>query len=145
MLVCRARNGQFGRERRFFFERRRWLRLRRGRRRRRLDDRRDDDRIQFVVESLDDAFEIFVRRQQRVNEFVFFQRFEFFAEGEIGIREKSRGLIPIREAVEITPDPPPYLYRNKDEMQGTLSRLPERGEIPLPVAVEERLIVEFYS
>jgi small subunit ribosomal protein S4 len=63
----------------------------------------------------------------------------------IGIREKSRGLIPIREAVEITPDPPPYLYRNKDEMQGTLSRLPERGEIPLPVAVEERLIVEFYS
>ena len=30
-------------------------------------------------------------------------------------------------------------------MQGTLSRLPERGEIPLPVEVEERLIVEFYS
>ena len=26
-----------------------------------------------------------------MNEFVFFQRFEFFAEGEIGIREKSRG------------------------------------------------------
>ena len=28
---------------------------------------------------------------------------------------------------------------------GTLSRLPERDEIPLPVEVEERLIVEFYS
>jgi ribosomal protein S4 len=26
-----------------------------------------------------------------------------------------------------------------------LSRLPERDEIPLPVEVEERLIVEFYS
>jgi small subunit ribosomal protein S4 len=63
----------------------------------------------------------------------------------IGIREKSRNLIPIREALEITPDPPSYLYRNKDEMQGTLSRLPERSEIPLPVEVEERLIVEFYS
>jgi small subunit ribosomal protein S4 len=63
----------------------------------------------------------------------------------IGIREKSRNLIPIREALEITPDPPGYLYRNKDEMQGTLSRSPERGEIPLPVDVEERLIVEFYS
>ena len=63
----------------------------------------------------------------------------------IGIREKSRGLIPIREALEITPDPPGYLYRNKDEMQGTLSRQPERQEIPLPVDVEERLIVEFYS
>ena len=63
----------------------------------------------------------------------------------IGIREKSRNMIPVREALEITPDPPAYLYRNKDEMQGTLSRLPERGEIPLPVEVEERLIVEFYS
>jgi ribosomal protein S4 len=30
-------------------------------------------------------------------------------------------------------------------MQGTLSRLPERDEIPLPVSVEERLIVEHYS
>ena len=63
----------------------------------------------------------------------------------IGIREKSRNMIPVREALEITPDPPAYLYRNKDEMQGTLSRAPERGEIPLPVDVEERLIVEFYS
>jgi small subunit ribosomal protein S4 len=63
----------------------------------------------------------------------------------IGVREKSRGLIPVREALELTPDPPPYLYRNKDEMQGTLSRDPERQEIPLPVDVEERLIVEFYS
>ena len=63
----------------------------------------------------------------------------------IGVREKSRNMIPIREALEITPEPPPYLYRNKDEMQGTLSRLPERGEIPLPVEVEERLIVEFYA
>jgi small subunit ribosomal protein S4 len=63
----------------------------------------------------------------------------------VGVREKSRNMIPIREALEITPDPPAYLYRNKDEMQGTLSRLPDRGEIPLPVEVEERLIVEFYS
>jgi small subunit ribosomal protein S4 len=63
----------------------------------------------------------------------------------IGIREKSRNLLPVREALEITPDPPAYLYRNKDEIQGTLSRFPDRGEIPLPVDVEERLIVEFYS
>ena len=51
----------------------------------------------------------------------------------------------MREALELTPDPPRYLYRNKDELQGTMSRCPERDEIPLPVPVEERLIVEFYS
>ena len=38
-----------------------------------------------------------------------------------------------------------YLYRNKDEGSGTLSRYPERDEIPLPVPVDERLIVEFYA
>jgi ribosomal protein S4 len=38
-----------------------------------------------------------------------------------------------------------YLYRNKDEVKGTLSRLPERDEIPLPVPIEERLIIEYYS
>jgi small subunit ribosomal protein S4 len=63
----------------------------------------------------------------------------------IEFSEKARNFIPIREALEITPDPPSYLYRNKDEVSGTLSRLPERDEIPLPVPVEERLIVEFYS
>ena len=51
----------------------------------------------------------------------------------------------MREALEITPDPPSFLYRNKDEVSGTLTRYPERDEIPLPVPVEERLIVEFYS
>jgi small subunit ribosomal protein S4 len=61
----------------------------------------------------------------------------------IELTEKARNLIPVREAVEIAPDPPPYLYRN--EFQGTLSRLPDRGDIPLPVQVDERLIVEFYS
>jgi ribosomal protein S4 len=30
-------------------------------------------------------------------------------------------------------------------LKGTLSKLPERDEIPLPVPVEERLIIEFYS
>jgi small subunit ribosomal protein S4 len=51
----------------------------------------------------------------------------------------------VREAIELSPDPPPYLYRNTDQLQGTMSRLPEREEIPLPVPIEERLIIEFYS
>ena len=45
----------------------------------------------------------------------------------------------------LAPDAPPYMYVNKDQLEGTLSRYPERGEIPLPVPIEERLIIEFYS
>lgn len=63
----------------------------------------------------------------------------------IEINAKARTFVGVREAVEITPEPPAYLYRNKDEFSGSLSRAPERDEIPLPVAVEERLVVEHYS
>ncbi len=63
----------------------------------------------------------------------------------VSLTPKARDFIAVREALEITPDPPVYLYRNKSEVSGTLSRLPERTEVPLPVPVEERLIVEFYS
>ena len=63
----------------------------------------------------------------------------------IDLTPKARNFISVRESLEVTPDPPSYLYRNKDEVSGTLTRFPERGEIPLPVDVEERLVVEFYS
>ena len=63
----------------------------------------------------------------------------------IELSDKGRNLVFVREAVEITPDPPPYLYVNKEQFQGTLSRMPERDEIPLPVPIEERLIIEYYS
>jgi small subunit ribosomal protein S4 len=63
----------------------------------------------------------------------------------ITLSDKARNFVFVREALEITPEPPTYLYRNKDEVSGTLSRYPERDEIPLPVPLEERLIVEFYS
>jgi small subunit ribosomal protein S4 len=63
----------------------------------------------------------------------------------IELTPKARNFISVRESLEVTPDPPPYLYRNKDEVSGTLTRYPDRTEIPLPVDVEERLVVEFYS
>jgi small subunit ribosomal protein S4 len=66
-------------------------------------------------------------------------------EQTIEVSGKAKNFVSVREAVEITADPPPYLYRNKEQLQGTLSRQPERDEVPLPVAVEERLIVEYYS
>ena len=67
------------------------------------------------------------------------------AEDTIELSDKAKNFVFVREALELAPDPPPYLYRNKDALQGTMSRLPERGEIPLPVPIEERLIIEFYS
>ena len=57
----------------------------------------------------------------------------------------AKNFVSVREALEITPDPPPYLERDKDAVRGALARLPEREEIPLPVPVDERLIVEFMS
>ena len=57
----------------------------------------------------------------------------------------AKNLVAIREALEITPDPPVYLDRDKDAVRGVLSRAPERSEIPLSAPVDERLIVEFMS
>ena len=54
-------------------------------------------------------------------------------------------MIAVREAVEVTPDPPAYLERDKEALVGRLTSLPQRDQIPLPVPVEERLIVEFMS
>ncbi len=66
-------------------------------------------------------------------------------EQTIEVSGKAKNFIAVREALEVAPDPPTYLYRNKDQVQGTLSRQPDREEIPLPVPVEERLIIEYYS
>ena len=39
----------------------------------------------------------------------------------------------------------PTSIGTRTQLPGTMSRVPERDEIPLPVPIEERLIVEFYS
>ena len=57
----------------------------------------------------------------------------------------ARNFLAVREAMEVTPDPPPYLERDKDAVNGRLTRDPLRGEIPLAVEVDERLVVEFMS
>ena len=71
--------------------------------------------------------------------------FQVKPEDTIELSDKAKNFVYVREAIELSPDPPPYLYRNVDQLQGTMSRLPERDEIPLPVPIEERLIIEFYS
>jgi small subunit ribosomal protein S4 len=57
----------------------------------------------------------------------------------------AKNFLHIVEALEVTPDPPPYLERDKGNVSGRLARVPERDEIPLAVQVDERLIVELMS
>jgi small subunit ribosomal protein S4 len=64
---------------------------------------------------------------------------------ELELSDRARALIGVREALELQPDPPPYLERDPDGVRGRLVRWPERAEIPLPAAVDERLIVEHYA
>lgn len=61
----------------------------------------------------------------------------------IGLREKSKDLDIIKEAIEVNNFVPDYLTFNEDNLEGTYNRLPERSE--LPAEINEALIVEFYS
>ncbi|MBT2656953.1 30S ribosomal protein S4 [Bacillus sp. ISL-18] len=61
----------------------------------------------------------------------------------IGVREKSRNLDVIKEAIEVTNFVPDFLTFDADKLEGTFTRLPERSE--LPAEINEALIVEFYS
>ncbi|MCM3725419.1 30S ribosomal protein S4 [Neobacillus cucumis] len=61
----------------------------------------------------------------------------------ISVREKSRNLDVVKEAIEINNFVPDYLTFDADKLEGTFTRLPERSE--LPAEINEALIVEFYS
>ncbi|OEH91803.1 30S ribosomal protein S4 [Bacillus solimangrovi] len=61
----------------------------------------------------------------------------------IGVREKSRNLDIIKEAIEVNTFVPEYVTFDADKLEGTYTRLPERSE--LPAEINEALIVEFYS
>ncbi|APH04065.1 30S ribosomal protein S4 [Bacillus weihaiensis] len=61
----------------------------------------------------------------------------------ITLREKSRNLDIVKEAIEVNNFVPEYLTFDAEKLEGTLTRLPERSE--LPAEINEALIVEFYS
>ncbi|RIU89696.1 30S ribosomal protein S4 [Oceanobacillus picturae] len=61
----------------------------------------------------------------------------------VGLREKSKNLDIVKEAVEVNNFVPEYVTINTDKMEGTYTRYPERSE--LPAEINEALIVEFYS
>jgi small subunit ribosomal protein S4 len=59
----------------------------------------------------------------------------------IGLRDKSRNLQVVKEALEDRQFLPEYLEFDESKMEGTYKRLPERSE--LPAEINERMIVEF--
>lgn len=61
----------------------------------------------------------------------------------IGLREKSRNLSIVKEAIEATNFVPEFVTFDVDKLEGTFTRLPERSE--LPAEINESFIVEFYS
>jgi small subunit ribosomal protein S4 len=63
----------------------------------------------------------------------------------VQVREKSRGLIPVQEAVQLAEGRiiPPWLDANRGELSITVTDLPSRQMIDTPV--QEQLIVELYS
>ena len=67
------------------------------------------------------------------------------SEDEISIKEKSRGLTLIQEAMEASTEVSNYEWFevNKDQFMGKILSIPTRIQIPLDV--DERLIVEYYS
>ncbi len=61
----------------------------------------------------------------------------------ISVREKSKDVQVIKEAAAALHSRPEFLTFDESKMEGTLTRLPIREE--LPAEVEESYIVEFYN
>jgi small subunit ribosomal protein S4 len=61
----------------------------------------------------------------------------------ISLREKSRSLTIVKEALEDRTFTPEYVSFDANKLEGTFNRLPDRSE--LPAEINETLIVEFYS
>lgn len=62
---------------------------------------------------------------------------------EISLREKAQKLETVKSSLKNAPQVLEYLSVSKEEFKGKLKELPQRNQIP--VNVNDRLIVEFYS
>lgn len=61
----------------------------------------------------------------------------------IGVREKSKEMSAITEAVESVVGTPAFVSFDDEKLEGSLTRLPEREE--LTPDVDEALVVEYYN
>lgn len=61
----------------------------------------------------------------------------------VGVREKSRDLQVIKDSLETLYGRPEFVQFDEDKLEGSLTRLPLREE--MPQEIEEAFIVEFYN
>ncbi|MEO0565374.1 MAG: 30S ribosomal protein S4, partial [Chloroflexota bacterium] len=61
----------------------------------------------------------------------------------ISVRPKMHKNVHVLEAMESVGSVPNYMLWEKDKLQSTFTRIPERSEIPVPI--QEQLVVEFYA
>jgi small subunit ribosomal protein S4 len=72
--------------------------------------------------------------------------FEVKVGDRIEIREKSKALVPIQQAIETLPrrgGVPAWLEVNHEQRSGVFAKVPSKEEIGLPI--QEQMIVELYS
>lgn len=63
----------------------------------------------------------------------------------VGIREKSRKMKALADALAGSPAQPPYVELNKEDVTIKLLDVPKQGDIPILRDVDLSLVVEFYS
>jgi small subunit ribosomal protein S4 len=99
-----------------------------------------------LATSRDQARQLVLHRHVEVNgRTVNIPSFRLRPGDTVRIREKSRRLIPVNEAIELAQGRiiPPWLTVNAEEYSVDVSDLPARAMIDTPV--QEQLIVELYS
>jgi small subunit ribosomal protein S4 len=99
-----------------------------------------------LATSRDQARQIVLHRHIEVNgRTVNIPSFRVRPGDTVGVRQKSRTLIPVNEAIELAQGKiiPPWLTVNAEEYSVVITDLPARAMIDTPV--QEQLIVELYS
>jgi small subunit ribosomal protein S4 len=99
-----------------------------------------------LATSRDQARQIVLHRHIEVNgRTVNIPSFRVRPGDTVGVRQKSRTLIPVNEAIELAQGKiiPPWLTVNAEEYSVVVTDLPARAMIDTPV--QEQLIVELYS
>ena len=74
------------------------------------------------------------------------QSYRLKAGDVVEVREKSKQLVVVLEAVQLAErDVPDYIEVDHNKMVATYARVPTLTDVPYAVQMEPNLVVEFYS